>query len=273
MIGISMRPEDAAGHKGLFEYGFLNGLYDSGVRSVELRPVRADADREIVRRAAWNIRYRGLRVSVHADPRSCETAVSDVLDPLNCFMDDTEQRDTVIVLHPQRGKDLVGDNSKMLERLIRECEKSGWSVRFAVENTRKMPDGTPGDGAELVKRIVEPFDPSVCGICFDFGHYAWYTRFWENGTVLPPKGFAERVIHTHIHALAGAEKDHTTHFPLSAGKVPLGEYIGCIPADNAVVYNLELEPGRFAGLMNMEQGITESLPVLFRTLSSLGRIQ
>ena len=73
-------------------------------------------------------------------------------------------------------------------------------------------------------------------------------------------------IHTHIHALA-----HTTHYPLTAGKLPLEEYIGQLNrCGYRGIYNLELECGRFWQRVDPREAFEGSVAALKGCLARYG---
>ena len=109
---------------------------------------------------------------------------------------------------------------------------------------------------------VERADRENVGICFDMGHYAWYTaNFTDSPRTLPPQSFLSRVIHTHIHEYA----EGTTHFPLEAWREPISLYINALGQEYQGIYNVELEPGRFAHRMSAVEGYLLSADTLFNS--------
>jgi len=263
MISVSLPFHALAEGTGLGSDAFLSELFGRGVECIEFRPVLPDTDPAVVLTIAARVWARGLRVSIHSAPLSPETALRDVFAPLADYLRASKQECTTLVLHPVKGNDLLQDNIKMMGALTDCARKNRLPVRYALENNRKMPDKSAGNSLELVTKVIAEIEPEYAGLTFDFGHYAWYTKVWEKESpVLPPKAFTDRAIHTHIHALAGPEKDYTTHFPLQAGALPLREYIGALGENYPGVYNIELEPHRFAHLMSGEEGILGSVDIL-----------
>ena len=253
MIGVSLPFAQLVEGEGRGSDTFLENLAEKGVRSIELRAVHPEEDPENVASAARRILQHGMRFSVHTAPRSSESAVEDIFMPLARLSLD----DTILVLHP-----VCTENARMMENLCAYARKNGLSVRFALENNRLLPDKTWGDSVQLVTDALQNADPALAGACFDMGHFAWYTRVWENAPVLPCKAFLERVIHTHIHAVYEKGNGYSTHFPLSVGFLPLAEYIASLGEGYAGALNLELEPPRFAHLLEGEQGISESICIM-----------
>jgi len=263
MLSVSLPFKELVEGNGLGSEEFISELASLGVKSIELRAVRGSEDPAAVLTAAERVWRQNVRVSVHTGPRSAETAVEDIFRPLSGLLQAGKQEETVLVLHPVNGADLLSDNVRMMQSLTAYARNNALSVKFALENNRKMPDKSEGDSVELVKNVIREIDPEYAGLTFDFGHYAWYSKVWEKEIpTLPPKEFTERAIHTHIHALGGAETDYTTHFPLNVGSLPLREYLAALSPDYPGVFNIELEPHRFADICTGREGILGSLEVL-----------
>ena len=267
MLSVSLPFRALAAGEELGAEPFLQQLAETGVKSAEIRTVYANADPNTVLTAAGSVWRHGMRISVHTAPRSAQTAVQDVFAPLRDVLRAEKQREILLVLHPVNGEDLLSENQRMLCALTDAIRQNAFPVKLALENNRLMPNRTPGDSAGLVLRVIRGADPEYAGLCFDFGHFAWVTRAWETAApILPPEEFTRRVIHTHIHALAGPEKNHTTHFPLQVGFLPLKAYLQALGASYAGAYNLELEPERFSPCQSGKEGILGSLDLLKKAL-------
>jgi hypothetical protein len=74
-----------------------------------------------------------------------------------------------------------------------------------------------------------------------------------------------RVIHTHIHEYA----DGTTHFPLEVWGEPISLYINALGREYQGIYNVELEPQRFAHRMSAVEGYLLSADTLSDAVSSI----
>lgn len=263
MLSVSLPFRDVAEGMNLGSEAFLTELAGRGVQGIELRTVTADRDPRKVLAAAERVWDHGMRISVHTVPRNLRDALGDILAPLSDMMKKNRQEKTVLVMHPVNGEDPVSENRRMMDMLTDGICRRYPGVVLALENNRLMPDKGAGDCAGLVMRSVEDADPGCVGICFDFGHYAWYSKVWEsNAPSLPPERFARRVVHTHIHALYPADGGFTTHFPLQTGTLPLKAYIDSFRDSYSGAYNIELEPRRFSGLASGGEGILGSLDVL-----------
>ena len=240
MIGISLPYKWLCGGKGLpvSPSVLLPQLRRRGVGSIELRTVPIGGDPTEVLRVADLLWEYGFSVTVHANAKSAEGIVTEVLQPISAILKHLRQRELIVTVHP-----IVGDNAAMLRTLSDEAAKAKYPVRFALENQRLLPDKSEGDSLALVLDAVRTVDRDNVGICFDMGHYAWYAeRYAASPSALPPKGFLSRVIHTHIHACA----EGTTHFPLDGWGDPLGAYLKALDHGYFGVYNLELSPKRYA---------------------------
>ncbi len=215
-------------------------LLDHGVRSVELRMVsRTDSPEEVLRVANLLWDY-GFQITVHSTGiQSLQTVVEDVFTPLTTMIENIRQRELIITLHP-----IDDDNAALLVALSDYINDHKYPVRIALENKRNMPDGSRGgDCMLLVLDAVKQADRKNVGICFDMGHYAWYTaNFTDEPNRLPPKEFLSKTIHTHIHTYV----DGTTHFPLDEWREPCSLYIDALGHKYLGVYNFELSPKRFS---------------------------
>ena len=227
----------------------LPKLWDHGVRSIELRAISpTDCPKEALRVAntVWDY---GFQITVHSKPKSVESAVDDVFIPLSHILSHMRQRELIVTIHP-----VVGDNVAMLIALSDHITKHKYPVRIALENNRRMPDGTNGDSLALVLDAVTRADRKNLGVCFDMGHWAWYAaNFTDTPNMLPPQEFLSKAIHTHIHAYTenaenvyGTATKGSTHFPLDEWREPFSLYINALGFKYLGVYNVELSPSRFA---------------------------
>ena len=212
-------------------------LWNHGVRSVEIRGISTKAcplEAFRVINLLWDY---GFNVTVHSTVKSVQTAVTDVFVPLTHILLNMRQRELILTIHP-----IAGDNAAMLKALSDHIIEHNYPVCIALENNRRMPDGTDGDSVALVLDAVRSVNRKNVGICFDMGHFAWYTaNFTDTPDMLPPKEFLSRVIHTHIHAYT----EGSTHFPLDEWREPFSLYINALDFRYVGVYNVELEPKRF----------------------------
>ena len=257
MIGLSLQYKWLLGN-GSFPMpertAFLTELRRQGVGSIELRSIPSGGAPNDALRAAELLWDHGFRITVHGSVKTAEHAVAEVLDPLSEILSHLRQRELIVTVHP-----IVGDNVAMLRTLSDRIIEKGYPLRIALENERRLPDKSEGDSLSLVLDSVERVDRANVGICFDMGHFAWYVAQglgYPDG--MPPKKFLERVIHTHIHAYAEGQ----THFPLENWAEPVSAYVQALDRDYFGIYNLELEPPRFAHRMSAEAGYLCSVDTL-----------
>lgn len=244
MIGMSLSYKNllATDDIRLKPENLLPQLWERGVRSIELRAVSASADPREVLRISELLWSYGFEITVHGNCKRLDMAVEEVFAPLSLVLKNLRQRELIITLHP-----IKEDNVLMLIKLSDHIIENGYSARIALENNRKMPDGSEGDCLALVLDAVERADRKNVGICFDMGHFAWYSaNFTDSISTLPPKEFFKRVIHTHIHEYA----EGTTHFPLKEWREPISRYVKALAHKYYGIYNVELSFERFAHIMH-----------------------
>ena len=251
MIGISLSYPKllSTNDPALKPATLLPQLWEHGVRSIELRTILPTASPTEALRAANILWDYGFQVTVHSSVKSLQSAVDDVFIPLSHILAHMRQRELVVTIHP-----IVGDNAAMLIALSDYITEHNYPVCIALENNRKLPDGTNGDSVALVLDAVTRADRKNVGVCFDMGHWAWYTAtLTDTPNILPPKEFLSRAIHTHIHTYTenaenvyGSATKGATHFPLDEWREPLSLYIDALGYRYFGVYNIELTPQRFA---------------------------
>ena len=236
MIGASFSLDALCGKDAAFGDPaiFLKKLKDHGVESIEIRPVPIGCSADEAARVVNEIWNLGLKVTLHADVDSLESAVCDVFYPLEKIFSQNRQGRIVIIVHP-----IVGDNTAMLKLLSDYIYDNHLPAVIALENNRLMPDGSVGDCTEVVLDAVICANRDNVGICFDTGHYYNYVmrNRAETPEILPDKEFMRRVIHTHIHALMG----YTPHFPVGKHSLPLERYMSALPQGYNGVYDLEID--------------------------------
>ena len=255
MIGISLPYNWLIGGTQLPEPEILLPLLrEQGVESVEIRMVPLRADAKEVLRAAELLWEYGFNITVHGTVKTEEYAVEEVMKPLEQVLSHMKQRNLTVTIHP-----IVGDNTAMLLKLSDYLYDHNCPVRIALENERKLPDKTMGDGLKLILDAVTQVNRENVGICFDMGHYAWYAeQVLQDSKALPPREFLDRVIHTHIHRCV----DGNTHFPVLEWFEPLASYVRELDYGYYGVYNLELSPDRFAHWCDAVEGYLGSADVL-----------
>ena len=246
MIGVSLPLDWLITGEGLPESvdNVLSALKAVGVRSIELRTVRAYHSASDVRRVADLLWDLGFNISLHGDVKTADGAVDELFTPIKELLLNLRQSTVNITVHP-----INGDNVKMLTAVADHIEQSGVPVTVALENNRTLPDKTEGDSAALVLDAVTKADRPQIGICWDMGHYMyWWLKNHPDETLrLPEDRFMKRVIHTHIHALSGQR----THFPLDSHSLPLKQFLDGLCFEYFGLYNIELEYPRFQALRGL----------------------
>ncbi len=242
MLGVSLSFDWLTKGEGLPEStdAVLKALKNEGVKSIELRTVQGHHKSDDVLLVAERLWNEGFYITVHGTVKSAESAIADIFPPLEKLFENLRQPALKITIHP-----VDGDNVKMLNSLADFIEGNKLPAIVALENNRRMPNGTEGDSVKLVLDAVKEANRKEVGICWDMGHYAYWLikNYPEKPAFLPPEEFLNRVIHTHIHALSG----FTTHFPLDSHQLPLKLFIEGLSKYSGV-YNIELEYPRYQGL-------------------------
>ncbi len=243
MIGVSLPLDWLITGEGLADSvdDVLSALKAEGVRSIELRTVRAHHTSCEVLRVAQGLWDNGFLISLHGDVKTDEGAVQELFTPLKELLKGLRQPTVNITIHP-----ICGDNVKLLNNLADYIEQNELPVTIALENNRLMPDKTEGDSVALVLDAVTKANRPQIGICWDMGHYMywWLKNHPDEPVSNPNKEFLKRVIHTHIHALSGLK----THFPLDSHDLPLKQFLDGLCFEYFGLYNLELEYPRFKGI-------------------------
>lgn len=266
MIGMSLQYKNLvnADDEKVKPQELLPMLWEHGVRSIELRALAPTTAPDEALRVANSVWDYGFSITVHATAKTLAGCVKEVFAPLSLVLSNMRQDELVVTVHP-----IDDDNAAMLVSLSDYIIENNYPVRIALENNRKMPDGTDGDSMLLVLDAVTRANRENVGICFDMGHYAWYTaNFTDTPNMLPPKSFLSRVIHTHIHACV----DGQTHFPLEAWSEPLSLYIEALGYKYFGVYNIELTPKRFAELWSPKEAYVLSADTLKKNYPEFPRI-
>lgn len=270
-IGVSLSPAflcgRAASHhqEGMLENGvqsFLLRLREAGCTHIELRAVRADTPEEIITGSADALKKAGLLMTVHGALKD-ESAASfwGRLDPLLAA-----QENLCVTVHSASTKE---ETLRLLRRMGEYTLLHHPGAKIALENNRSKK----GDNIDLVEcggvcDSVEAAALSNLGTCWDFGHFYWDHLAHPSllPEELPPEAFLARTVHTHIHSVC----ENTTHFPLTAGCLPLRDYLSALlRAGYRGVFNLEPEPERWAESVDAAEEIVRSVSILKTTLLSI----
>ena len=263
-IGVSLPPAllcgsaSSAHQEKMLERGaesFLARLRDAGCTHIELRAVRADTPEEMVTGAAAALQKAGLQLTVHSaltdEPAE---AFWERLDPLLAV-----QSDLCVTVHSASSREKT---VSLLRRLSEYAAGRYPRARLALENNRSKK----GDNIDLVEcagvlSTVQEAGMDNIGTCWDFGHFRWdyLTHPALLPDAMPPREFARRAIHTHIHSVYA----DTTHFPLTMGDLPLDDYVRLLAGSGyAGVYNLEPEPERWDAAIDAAHEIVRSVELL-----------
>lgn len=265
-IGVSLAPAFLCGvpgsahQKRMLESsggadGFLQRLRDAGADWVELRAVRPGTEKEEVSGAAHAARKAGVSMTVHG-------TLTD--EPAEVFW---ERMKPVLAVQPALTVTVHSAKSReetvlLLGRLAGYALRHHPQARLMLENNRSKA----GDNMDLVEcagvlKTLELLNRENVGACWDFGHFYWDCLAHPEllPDRLPPEGFIARTGHTHIHSVLG----NTTHFPLTAGELPLREYAAALMrAGYQGVFNLEPEPERWAETTDAAEEIVRSVGLL-----------
>ena len=264
MFGISLPPriftgtaEDPIQQKLLDEFGgidpllrYLRGL---GITHIELRNISANADPSHALLCAEKIWNAGLRLTVHGSLPAKIGPFEEVypsLLPLLAALP-SHQEELVITVHSRASKteprteDFARETAEMLRLWAQDAERLCFRIALEVNRSKGVYD--PGDSCEGVLGMLEGFEGTRVGACFDFGHF--FSNMSVTGTTpeaLPDREFLSRAVHTHIHAL----NERGTHQPFVDGrKLPLDAYVTeLIGAGYTGIFNLELDFPRFPEL-------------------------
>jgi sugar phosphate isomerase/epimerase len=239
----------------------LAALAERGVRSVELRDVRARTPLDDVARAIAKVRAHGLAVTLHlwlphdvaeleGVLRLADRALADAAAPVAC------------ALHPHyltfgaARADALRNTAEALAALADALASAGSPLLPALELCRQRAGGPVGTTFDEVLAMRRAVDAPRVGLCWDVGH-----GFANHRAGLvplePDDAFVAEVVHTHLHDL---DARGATHGPLVAphddgavggGGDPVGRALAAdavrrlVRAGYRGVYDLELETGRW----------------------------
>ncbi len=280
MIGISLspgvltdNPNQEADKRLLDAYGgsraLLRGFRALGVGSIELRAVRPDTPREMTAACARAVLDAGLCLTIHAtlaelSARAFFATVAPALELLPA-----DHPTVPITVHSARTGSATLDRAATI-RLLRlwgeYAERKRMNVVLALENNRIHVSGLSIVECDGVMATVREVGRPNVGCCFDFGHlYSNFLTYPECTPFLPPDGFLQAAVHTHIHGVKGI-----THYPLLDGCLPLEDYLRHLRAAGyRGIYNLELESGRFWREIEPREGFELSVERLKSCLAEL----
>ena len=247
----------------------LRGIGNMGVGAIELRSIRPDTPEAVTAACAADVLNSGLKLTVHAT--LTDTTAEGFFAPLRPALKliPREHGPTPLTVHSLRTGSEPLDQAntvRMLKLLADYAADRGWPVILALENNRIHRSGLSIMDCHGVEATVREADRPNVGVCFDFGHlYSNFLTYPECTPFLPSEGFFRRVAHTHIHGV-----EHTTHYPLRDGNLPLRDYLARLLAVGyAGLFNLELECGRYWRDVAPREGYEMSVQALRACLTEL----
>lgn len=271
-IGVSMPPAFLCGQaasvaqeKMLAAFGGIDGwlreIYKAGANHIEMRSVKEGITEETVRGAMDAAARNGFSVTVHGAlaEEAAEIFWGRFLPVLS------KQPELTVTVHSIIDRETTMNT---LRRLAEYGMKHHPGARLALENNRIKGDTAPLVSCEGVLATVKALKLPNLGICWDFGHLYWdYQTHPELiSGMLPPEGYADRAIHTHIHSVAFGR----THFPLSMGEAPLSEYVSVLKrAGYEGVFNFEPEPERWPEGTDVPGEMLRSVRILKETVEAI----
>ena len=280
MIGTSLplgvltdNPNQEADKRLLDAYGGSRALLAAfrklGVGAIELRAVRPDTPREVTAACARAVLEAGLCLTVHATLTELSArAFFDALTPALTLLPPDHPAVPLTVHSARTGSETLDRAAtiRLLGQWADYAERKRLNVTLALENNRIHSSGLSIVECDGVIATVREVNRRNVGTCFDFGHlYSNFLTYPECTPFLPPDGFLQAAVQTHIHGVKGI-----THYPLLEGSLPLEDYLRHLRAAGyRGVYNLELESGRFWREMEPREGFEMSIDRLKNCLAKL----
>lgn len=245
----------------------LAALRDWGVRHIELRGLGADTPGGVLHNVWQALADAGMSLSFHAVSPSEDGWGLSLAALDQCLGQTSVVTPVIITVHARAGENMAveeyaAQTARHLEAIVHDIARARLPVRLALENNRQTQRRDPSTTCTGILIMLDGLDPSIAGICWDFGHM-WANVQLHDAPPVPPVDFLRRVIHVHIH-----EYDGQTHRPLTGGAAPLREYLGfLVAAGYDGVYNLELEPHR--ARRGFDTDLADSVRILHDTLQEL----
>jgi len=245
----------------------LTEIKSRGVNSVEIRKLSRGLDEETYKAFNKSIQMiwdKGMQITIHGDVEGCFEGekFADIYPSMKYILDNFKQyqNEIVIPIHAIQKKasetslnweELKNQTIELFKKWTQTIEAENLPIYFALENNRSKETAIdPGNSCKEVLEMVKAIDSPHLGICWDMGHlYSNLTVGREidmdiEQSIVPPKSFLEKVIHTHIHNLNSKGK---THFPLTKEyELPLESYIEALKSvDYKKTLNMELSFDRY----------------------------
>lgn len=244
-----------------------------GVQSVEIRAIGPRTDAQSVFLAASRLWDAGLEFTIHGDLPTypAQSPFETAFPSLNLLTSKIKDRgqSMTIALHAYASQTIPNDELSAqtvttLKTLTTLCQQQDLPYKFALELNRSKSGIDPSTTYQGVETMHDQINHPAIGICWDFGH--GYSNF-TNGLIErdPPVSFLKSVRHTHIHDLAENGK---THWPLTEQRLCLQTYVDLLKSVNYPgVWNLELDPPRYANEPNVKERILQSIDLLRQAVS------
>ncbi len=245
----------------------LTELNSRDVNSVEIRKLSRGVDDDTYKAFNESIQMiwdKGMEITIHGDVEGDFKGekFSDIYPSMRYILENFAkyQSEIIIPIHAiQKKRDETSFSSEeikdqtidLFKKWTQMIEAENLPIYFALENNRSKETAIdPGNSCKEVLEMVKAIDSPHLGICWDMGHlYSNLTVGREidmdlEQSIVPPKAFLEKVIHTHIHSLNSTGK---THFPLTEEYIiPLDSYVEALKSvDYEKTLNMELSFDRY----------------------------
>ncbi len=220
--------------------------------SVEISPVRATADPELVLSAAKIVKNLGLHFTIHG-VLGHESAF---FDPYKLLFESGLQPFYNITVHPYADME---ETKETLTNICRIAEANNYPVRITLENQRYSSEDKLHNLCRDVARVVGEIGSPYLYNCFDFGHHMSNVIKQGEDFDEVTEQFLSQVRQTHIHS----HDCNSTHFPLYCGKVRLEKNISDLMRHgDDEVHMIELDHNRYDGKYDLRKAVEGSIETL-----------
>lgn len=223
----------------------LEQLKAAGITHIEIKST-ANIDLNEWKNIVRMLLEKGFQLTFHASgrftyPSNYQWVIEDVRRISEMVIKEFDFKELLWIIHPLhdtgKSRALIFRNNQAYLQEFLEVTKN-LPVKLALENLRNRDDNVRvhvGDSYQEMLTILDEFENSDIGICWDFGHACAMEELGLDRKIPPPE-FLQNVIHCHIH---DCEKQ-VTHLPPGKGRVPWQEYL-------KLLYENE-----FRGILNIE---------------------
>ncbi len=282
-IGLSLNPNYLAQHPDDIDrnwFGppeaFLRELTAAGVTHIELRAVTPSTPIPTAEVALWKVWSAGLEATLHGTLPPPDENWTQTLAPLihllRLIAEHKPAAHCPITVHARAAATgdvtlLAQETIAILARTARWIAHENLPALLALEINRAKGKADPSTTYLAVRDMQQRADAAGApvGICWDMGH-TWSNVLTDGLSPEPPTEFLTAVRHTHIHDLGPSGK---THWPLTERRLPLDRFTSALAATGYQgVWNLELEPKRYAAEPNIRQRIIQSIHLLRSTVDA-----